>query len=45
MNAINTIQSLIDLIYELYPDEPEMYDCEAIIQNAQETIKQLEATQ
>mgnify|MGYP003649872518 CR=1 FL=1 len=45
MNTINTIYSLINLIYELYPDEPEMYDCEAIIKNAQETIKQLEATQ
>lgn len=41
MNAVNTIQSLINLIYELYPDDPEMYNCEAIIQNAQETIKQL----
>ena len=41
MNAVNTIQSLINLIYELYPDEPEMHDCETIIQNAQETIKQL----
>ena len=37
--AINTIQDLINLVYDLYPDDPAMYDLEQRIEQAKQTIK------
>lgn len=42
--AINTIQDLINLVYDLYPDDPAMYDLEQRIEQAKQTITELEAT-
>jgi hypothetical protein len=43
--AINAIQDLINLVYDLYPDEPETYELEQRIERAKQTIAQLEAAQ